>query len=315
MAKKDKEKSYTSFSDMFDGGGPGASSDKFEGGGIISAIGNSLGGPKIFGNAFVSGDDAPGGGTRIPHSQPVPFMTDAFDGGGFGYSGDYFSGGPYSMIANILGIKPMGSENLAQNGAQDPEIFAPQAQQQPPFATASNPGKTGDPLAAANQPDRFPGMAATSAPFAVPTFSEFSQSPAVSPLSDMAQMKMYEALYGQQRDPIYDMMPGEAPIPVENYESTALQHRPRFDHPYSYRSTHLHEARDANYDRELARDIAEGNAFYVGNRSMGYGLSPEGDARYYAQKRMMYPGLSMLDTDLGRLMPPMYDFSRNIGPR
>lgn len=310
MAEKKKE--YTSFSDMFDGGGPGASGPTFEGGGIISAIGNSLGGPSIFGNAFVSGDDAPGGGTRIKHSQPVGFMTDAFDGGGFGYSGDYFSDGPYSMIANILGIKPMGSDGLAQNGAQDPEIFAPQ---EPPFATASNPGETGDPLAAANQPDRFPGMAATSAPFAVPTFSEFSQSPAVSPLSDMAQMKMYEALYGQQRDPIYDMMPGEAPIPVENYESTALQHRPRFDHPYSYRSTHLHEARDANYDRELARNIAEGNAFYVGNRSMGDRLSPEGDARYYAQKRMMYPGLSMLDTDLGQLMPPMYDFSRNSGPR
>ena len=295
MAEKKKE--YISFSDMFDGGGAGASGPEFEGGGIISAIGNSLGGPSIFGNAFVSGDDAPGGGTRIKHSQPVGLMTDAFDGGGFGYSGDYFSDGPYSMIANILGIKPMGSENLAQNGAQDPQIFAPQAQQQPPLATASNPGETGDPLAAVNQPDRFPGMAATSAPFAVPTFSEFSQGPAVSPLSDMAQMKMYEALYGQQRDPINDMMPGEAPIPVENYESTALQHRPLFDHPYSYRSTHLHEARDANYDRELARDIAEGNA------------------RYYAQKRMMYPGLSMLDTDLGQLMPPMYDFSRNSGPR
>lgn len=319
MAKKDKEKSYTSFSDMFDGGGPGASGPEFEGGGIISAIGNSLGGPSIFGNAFVSGDDAPGGGTRIPHSQPVPFMTDAFDGGGFGYSGDYFSDGPYSMIANILGIKPMGSENLAQNAAQDPQIFAPQGdpgmrpQARPDKSMVS--GETGDPLAAVNQPDRFPGMADTSAPFAVPTFSEFSQSPAVSPLSDMAQMKMYEALYGQQRDPIYDMMPGEAPIPVENYESTVLQHRPRYDHPYSYKSTHLHEAREANYNRELARDMAEGNAFYVGNRSMGYDLSPEGDARYYAQKRMMYPGLSMLESDLGRLMPPMYDLARNSGPR
>jgi hypothetical protein len=158
-------------------------------------------------------------------------------------------------------------------------------------------------------------MAATSAPFAVPTFSEFSQSPAVSPLSDMAQMKMYETLYGQQRDPIYDMMPGEAPIPVENYESTLLQNRPTRDHPYSYRSTHLHEARDENFDRLLARDIAEGNSFYVGNRSMGYDLSPESNATYYAQKRMMYPGLSMLDTDFGQLMPPMYNNSRNSGPR
>ena len=197
MAEKKKE--YISFSDMFDGGGPGQSGPEFEGGGIISAIGNSLGGPSIFGNAFVSGDDASGGGTRIKHEQPVPFMTDAFDGGGFGYAGDYFSGGPYSMIANILGIKPMGSENLAQNAAQDPQIFTPQAQPEPPFATASNPTETGDPLAAVNQLPGFPGMADTSAPFAVPTFSEFSQSPAVSPLSDMAQMKMYEALYGRSQ--------------------------------------------------------------------------------------------------------------------
>lgn len=194
MAKKDKEKSYTSFSDMFDGGGPGASGPEFEGGGIISAIGNSLGGPKIFGGAFASGDDAPGGGTRIPHSQPVGFMTDAFDGGGFGYSGDYFADGPYSMIANILGIKPMGSENLAQ----DPQIFAPQAQPEPPFATASNPGETGDPLAAVNQPAGFPGMAGTSGPIAggVPTFSVFTESPGVKFLNARTQMQMYDALYG-----------------------------------------------------------------------------------------------------------------------
>lgn len=198
MAEKKKE--YISFSDMFDGGGPGASGPEFEGGGIISAIGNSLGGPSIFGNAFVSGDDAPGGGTRIPHSQPVPFMTDAFDGGGFGYSGDYFADGPYSMIANILGISPMGSENLAQ----DPQIFTPQAQpaqQEPPFATASNPGETGDPLAAVNQPPMLPGMADTSGPIAggVPTFSEFTESPGVKFLNARTQMQMYDALYGRSQ--------------------------------------------------------------------------------------------------------------------
>jgi hypothetical protein len=198
MAEKKKE--YTSFSDMFDGGGPGASSDTFEGGGIISAIGNSLGGPKIFGNAFVSGDDAPGGGTRIKHSQPVGFMTDAFDGGGFGYSGDYFADGPYSMIANILGIKPMGSENLSP----DPQIFAPQAQPaqpEPPFATATNLSDTNDPLAAVNQLPGFPGMADTSGPIAsgVPTFSEFTESPGVKFLNARTQMQMYDALYGRSQ--------------------------------------------------------------------------------------------------------------------
>jgi len=198
MAKKDKEKSYTSFSDMFDGGGPGASGPEFEGGGIISAIGNSLGGPKIFGGAFASGDDAPGGGTRIKHEQPVPFMTDAFDGGGFGYSGDYFEGGPYSILANILGINPMGSENLAQNGAQNPQIFTPQAQQKPPFATASNPGETGDPQAAINNPSVYENMPAPNNT-GIPTFSEFTESPGVKFLNARTQMQMYDALYGRSQ--------------------------------------------------------------------------------------------------------------------
>jgi len=194
MAEKKKE--YISFSDMFDGGGAGQSGPEFEGGGIISAIGNSLGGPSIFGNSFVSGDDAPGGGTRVKHDQPVPFMTDAFDGGGFGYAGDYFSGGPYSMIANILGINPMGSENLAQNVAQDP-----QPQQQMPFATATNRRDTNDPLAAVNQLQGFPGMADTSGPISsgIPTFSEFTEGPGVKFLNARTQMQMYDALYGRSQ--------------------------------------------------------------------------------------------------------------------
>ena len=193
MAEKKKE--YTSFSDMFDGGGPGASSDKFEGGGIISAIGNSLGGPSIFGNAFVSGDDAPGGGTRIKHEQPVPFMTDAFDGGGFGYSGDYFEGGPYSMIANILGINPMGSANLAPNVAQNPQ---PQPQQELPFATVTNRGDTNDPLAAVNNPSVYENMPALNNT-GIPTFSEFTESPGVKFLNARTQMQMYDALYGRSQ--------------------------------------------------------------------------------------------------------------------
>jgi hypothetical protein len=196
MAEKKKE--YTSFSDMFDGGGAGQSGPEFEGGGIISAIGNSLGGPKIFGGAFASGDDAPGGGTRIKHEQPVGMFTDAFDGGGFGYSGDYFEGGPYSMIANILGINPMGSENLAQTVAQNPQ---PQPQQQMPFATATNLGDTNDPLAAINQPAGFPGMADTSGPIAsgIPTFSEFTEGPGIKFLNARTQMQMYDALYGRSQ--------------------------------------------------------------------------------------------------------------------
>ncbi|WP_407491873.1 hypothetical protein [Pseudooceanicola sp. MF1-13] len=35
---------YTSFADMFDGGGPGASGGRFRGGGMMSVMGNLLGG-------------------------------------------------------------------------------------------------------------------------------------------------------------------------------------------------------------------------------------------------------------------------------
>ena len=191
MAEKKKE--YISFSDMFDGGGAGQSGPEFEGGGIISAIGNSLGGPKIFGGAFASGDDAPGGGTRIKHEQPVGMFTDAFDGGGFGYSGDYFEGGPYSMIANILGINPMGSANLAPNVAQNP-----QPQQQMPFATATNLGDTNDPLAAVNNPSVYENMPAPNNT-GIPTFSQFTEGPGVKFLNARTQMQMYDALYGRSQ--------------------------------------------------------------------------------------------------------------------
>jgi len=191
MAEKKKE--YISFSDMFDGGGAGQSGPEFEGGGIISAIGNSLGGPKIFGGAFASGDDAPGGGTRIKHEQPVGIFTDAFDGGGFGYSGNYFEGGPYSMIANILGINPMGSENLAQTVAQNP-----QPQQQMPFATATNLGDTNDPLAAINNPSVYENMPAPNNT-GIPTFSEFTEGPGIKFLNVRTQMQMYDALYGRSQ--------------------------------------------------------------------------------------------------------------------
>jgi hypothetical protein len=191
MAEKKKE--YISFSDMFDGGGAGQSGPEFEGGGIISAIGNSLGGPKIFGGAFASGDDAPGGGTRIKHEQPVGIFTDAFDGGGFGYSGDYFEGGPYSMIANILGINPMGSENLAQTVAQNP-----QPQPQMPFATVTQPGETGDPLAAVNNPSVYENMPAPNNT-GIPTFSEFTEGPGIKFLNVRTQMQMYDALYGRSQ--------------------------------------------------------------------------------------------------------------------
>jgi hypothetical protein len=183
-----KKKEYISISDMFDGGGAGQSGDKFEGGGIISEIGNALGGPKIFGNKFVDRGEAPGGGTRIKHEQPVGFLTDAFDGGGFGYSGNYFSDGPYSMLANVLGVQPQGSENFVPS-------LRPQARPDFPFAfTSQSPvGDTSDPLAAINNPG---AQSADPAPASsIPTFNDFSQLSSVKFLGPEAQMRMYDALY------------------------------------------------------------------------------------------------------------------------
>ena len=40
-----KEKRFLDFLDMFDGGGAGQMGDKFEGGGLLSAIGNAFGSP------------------------------------------------------------------------------------------------------------------------------------------------------------------------------------------------------------------------------------------------------------------------------
>jgi hypothetical protein len=42
---------------------------------------------------------------------------DFFDGGGLGQSGDRFVGGPMSMLANALGIRPMGYQQRAINAA------------------------------------------------------------------------------------------------------------------------------------------------------------------------------------------------------
>lgn len=43
-------------------------------------------------------------------------FSDFFDGGGLGQSGDRFRGSPYSLLANALGIKPMGYYDRARIG-------------------------------------------------------------------------------------------------------------------------------------------------------------------------------------------------------
>lgn len=53
---------YTSFADMFDGGGPGRSGDTFQGGGMISMVGNALGGPSGRNSNDSGGSSGAGGG-------------------------------------------------------------------------------------------------------------------------------------------------------------------------------------------------------------------------------------------------------------
>lgn len=89
----------TSFwKDIRDGGGPGRSGPRFEGGGIISHIGNAFGGPGVV--PFVAGDRE---NSRIPNQPGTSFGRDLINGGGIGYEGDNFEGLMIpSMIANLV---------------------------------------------------------------------------------------------------------------------------------------------------------------------------------------------------------------------
>lgn len=62
---------------------------------------------------------------------------DFFDGGGLGRSGDRFVGGPYSMLANALGIKPMGYQQRAIDAAVADASRSVGSMPQAPAVTAS----------------------------------------------------------------------------------------------------------------------------------------------------------------------------------
>ena len=93
---------YTSIKDMFDGGGAGQSGAKFEGGGILSAAANAVARP-----AGSRDRGEPDMRTGIGG-----FARDAFNGGGWGRSGDTFKGGPYGGaiggLLNVAGVRQMG---------------------------------------------------------------------------------------------------------------------------------------------------------------------------------------------------------------
>jgi hypothetical protein len=96
----------SAWQDMRDGGGKGRSGGEFEGGGIISTIGNAMGGP---GNApFTIG----GENNRIPNPAGTSFGRDLINGGGLGHMGDFHRGmGPYSLLAN-MGGSLFGRDNV-----------------------------------------------------------------------------------------------------------------------------------------------------------------------------------------------------------
>jgi len=130
MAKKDEEKGgffgFKDIKDMFDGGGRKAEGQTFQGGGPLSAMANAM-------NIAPSGYHARQ--AEISANAPAPTRAaqmqeqtyrratprgaenysrfrDMFDGGGMGYEGNNFRGaGGYSVLANMLGLQPMGYED------------------------------------------------------------------------------------------------------------------------------------------------------------------------------------------------------------
>jgi hypothetical protein len=127
---------FTSFRDMFDGGGPGRSGERFEGGGALSSLGNALGGPAMFGGGdginmgrvaggaiggmalgpiggllggLIGGGMGRGGyGYTDAMGNAVSPRMDMMDGGGRGMAGDTFQGGLLSVILNAMGVRPAG---------------------------------------------------------------------------------------------------------------------------------------------------------------------------------------------------------------
>jgi hypothetical protein len=144
--------------DMFDGGGPGRSGERFEGGGALSSLGNALGGPGMFGGgdgggmnmgraagsmmggmAFgpiggllggLIGQNMQGGyGYTDAMGNQVSAGTDMMDGGGRGMAGDTFQGGPFSGLLNALGVRPRGYD--ARQAAMQQDTSAPSLMAQP----------------------------------------------------------------------------------------------------------------------------------------------------------------------------------------
>ena len=125
---------YASFADAFDGGGAGRSGSRFEGGGVLSDIANMVATPRgargadtgqVRPVARPSMDMISAARSRV--NAPYSFGRDLLDGGGIGRratleeinAGRGFRGGVPSMIANMVGIRPMGASDLGLVASYD----------------------------------------------------------------------------------------------------------------------------------------------------------------------------------------------------
>lgn len=143
---------FTSLRDMFDGGGPGRSGERFEGGGILSSIGNAFGSPReggfdagrmagslaggaiagpfggLLGGLIGQGMGRGFGYTDAAGNVVSPRM-DMMDGGGRGMAGDTFQGGLLSSILNAMNIRPMGYNARQAAMAEQASSVTPQVTQ------------------------------------------------------------------------------------------------------------------------------------------------------------------------------------------
>jgi len=108
---------FTSFGDMFDGGGPGRSGSTFVGGPYRAGL-NAVGVRPAGYTERMAAGAAPGpqgqrgfngyGYTDPKTGQWVSAGRDMIDGGGPGRSGDTFQGGLFSGLLNTIGVRPAG---------------------------------------------------------------------------------------------------------------------------------------------------------------------------------------------------------------
>ena len=125
---------YISFADMFDGGGAGRHGARFEGGGILSDFANMVATPRKSRGAdtgqirpVARPSVADINAARARNNAPYSLGRDLFDGGGLGRratlaeinAGRGFRGGLLSNLANMFGVRPMGSNDLSLVASYD----------------------------------------------------------------------------------------------------------------------------------------------------------------------------------------------------